>query len=44
MSGPTLVLIGVEKGLDLQIISSLQRSSQERPNAVWITKDASIDR
>ena len=28
MSGPTLVLIGVEKGLDLQIISSLQRSSQ----------------
>ena len=39
MSGPTLVLIGVEKGLDLQIISSLQRSSRERPNAVWITKD-----
>ena len=43
MSGPTLVLIGVEKGLDLQIISSLQRSSHERPNAVWITKDQSID-
>ena len=43
MSGPTLVLIGVEKGLDLQVISSLQRSSQERPNAVWITKDPAID-
>jgi NitT/TauT family transport system substrate-binding protein len=43
MSVPTLVLIGAEKGLDLQIISSLQRSSRERPNAVWITKDQSID-
>ena len=43
MSGPTLVLVGVEKGLDLQVISSLQRSSQERPNAVWITKDPAID-
>jgi NitT/TauT family transport system substrate-binding protein len=42
MSGPTLVLIGTEKGLDLQIISSLQRSSQQRPNAVWITRDPSI--
>jgi NitT/TauT family transport system substrate-binding protein len=43
MSVPTLVLIGGEKGLDLQIISSLQRSSRERPNAVWITRDAPID-
>jgi NitT/TauT family transport system substrate-binding protein len=43
MSGPTLVLIGASKNLDLQIISSLQRSSRERPNAVWITKDSSID-
>lgn len=43
MSVPTLVLIGAEKNLDLQIISSLQRSSRERPNAVWITKDQSID-
>ncbi|HEX2287097.1 MAG TPA: ABC transporter substrate-binding protein [Mycobacterium sp.] len=43
MSGPTLVMIGAEKGLDLQIISSLQRSSRERPNAVWITRDSSID-
>lgn len=42
MSGPTLVLIGAEKGLDVQIISSLQRSSKERPNAVWITKDSSV--
>ena len=36
---PTLVLIGAEKGLDLQVVSSVQRSSRERPNAVWITKD-----
>ena len=40
---PTLVLIGAEKGLDLQVVSSMQRSSRERPNAVWITKDPSID-
>jgi NitT/TauT family transport system substrate-binding protein len=40
---PTLVLIGAEKGLDLQIVSSIQRSSRKRPNGVWITKDASID-
>ena len=40
---PTLVLIGAEKGLDLQIVSSSQRSSRKRPNGVWITKDASID-
>ena len=40
---PTLVLIGAEKGLDLQVVSSMQRSSRERPNGVWITKDPSID-
>jgi ABC-type nitrate/sulfonate/bicarbonate transport system substrate-binding protein len=43
MSGPTLILIGAEKGLDVQIISSLQRSSRERPNAVWITRDSAIE-
>jgi NitT/TauT family transport system substrate-binding protein len=43
MSVPTLVMIGVEKGVDLQIISSLQRSSTQRPNAVWITKDPAIE-
>src|SRR5262245_60496861 len=43
MSVPTLVMIGVEKGVDLQIISSLQRSSAQRPNAVWISKDPAID-
>ncbi|OBF26675.1 hypothetical protein A5724_30980 [Mycobacterium sp. ACS1612] len=43
MSVPTLVMIGVEKGIDVQIISSLQRSSQQRPNAVWISKDPQID-
>jgi NitT/TauT family transport system substrate-binding protein len=43
MSLPTLVMIGAEKGLDLQIISSLQRSSAQRPNAVWITKDPAIE-
>jgi NitT/TauT family transport system substrate-binding protein len=43
MSVPTLVMIGVEKGIDLQIISSLQRSSALRPNAVWITRDPAIE-
>jgi NitT/TauT family transport system substrate-binding protein len=43
MSVPTLVMIGVEKGVDLQIISSLQRSSTQRPNAVWITKDPAVE-
>jgi ABC-type nitrate/sulfonate/bicarbonate transport system substrate-binding protein len=43
MSVPTLVMIGAEKGIDLQIISSLQRSSAQRPNAVWITKDPAIE-
>ena len=43
MSVPTLVLIGAEKGVDLQIISSLQRSSAQRPNAVWISKDPAIE-
>ena len=40
---PTLALIGAEKDLDLQIVSGLQRQSRERPNAVWLTKDASIE-
>lgn len=43
MSGPTLVMIGVEKGIDLQIISSLQRASAQRPNAVWLTKDPAVE-
>lgn len=43
MSVPTLAMIGVEKGIDLQIISSLQRSSSERPNAVWISRDPAIE-
>src|SRR5262245_26343324 len=43
MSVPTLVLIGIEKGVDLQIISSLQRSSSQRPNAVWISKDPAVE-
>ena len=43
MSVPTLVMIGVEKGVDLQIISSLQRSSSQRPNAVWISKDPTVE-
>jgi ABC-type nitrate/sulfonate/bicarbonate transport system substrate-binding protein len=43
MSVPTLVMIGVEKGIDLQIISSLQRSSSQRPNAVWISRDPAVD-
>jgi NitT/TauT family transport system substrate-binding protein len=43
MSVPTLVMIGAEKSLDVQIISSVQRSSTQRPNAVWISKDPAIE-
>jgi len=43
MSVPTLALIGAEKHLDLQIVAGLQRQSQDRPNAVWITRDPSIE-
>jgi NitT/TauT family transport system substrate-binding protein len=43
MSVPTLALIGAEKHLDLQIVAGLQRQSRDRPNAVWITKDPSIE-
>ncbi|MBS1693407.1 MAG: ABC transporter substrate-binding protein [Actinobacteria bacterium] len=42
-SGPTLALIGAEKHLDVQIVAGLARQSQERPNAVWVTKDPTID-
>ncbi len=42
MTVPTLVLIGAEKHLDIQIVAGLQRQTHERPNAVWITKDPSI--
>jgi NitT/TauT family transport system substrate-binding protein len=42
MTTPTLVLLGAQKGLDLQIVSSTAQQSRERPNAVWITKDESI--
>jgi ABC-type nitrate/sulfonate/bicarbonate transport system substrate-binding protein len=42
MSGPTLALIGLEKGLGVQIISSMQVSTADRPNAVWISRDHSI--
>ena len=43
MSVPTLALVGAEKHLDIQIVAGLQRQSRERPNAVWLTKDASIE-
>ena len=42
LTTPTLVLLGAQKGLDLQIVSSTAQQSRQRPNAVWITKDASI--
>jgi NitT/TauT family transport system substrate-binding protein len=44
MSVPNLVLIGAEKHLDVQIVSATARQSRERPNAVWITRDPSIER
>jgi NitT/TauT family transport system substrate-binding protein len=43
MTVPTLALIGAEKHLDLQIVAGLQHQSEQRPNAVWITRDPSIE-
>jgi NitT/TauT family transport system substrate-binding protein len=43
MSVPTLIMIGAEKSLDVQVISSVQRSSAQRPNGVWITKDPAVE-
>lgn len=42
MNTPTLVLVGAQKGLDIQIVSSTSAQSRSRPNAVWITRDDSI--
>jgi len=42
LSGPTLILIGAEKKLDIQIVSSLQRSTRAEPNAVWIARDPAV--
>ena len=43
LSVPTLVLVGDSRGLDLQVVSRLQRSSAAEPNSVWVTKDRSIE-
>jgi ABC-type nitrate/sulfonate/bicarbonate transport system substrate-binding protein len=42
MSTPTLVLVAAEKGLGLQVVSSTAQQTAQRPNAVWITPDSSI--
>ncbi|MEW5811640.1 MAG: ABC transporter substrate-binding protein [Actinomycetota bacterium] len=42
MSTPTLALVGADKGVDLQIVSSTAQQTAERPNAVWITADPSV--
>ena len=43
MSVPTTVLVGAEQGLDVEVVSRIQQSSAEEPNAVWVTRDNSID-
>ena len=43
MSVPTTVLVGAEQGLDVEVVSRIQESSAEEPNAVWVTRDDSID-
>jgi len=42
MTVPTMALAAAEKGLDVQIVAGLQRSSQARPNLAWVTKDPAI--
>jgi NitT/TauT family transport system substrate-binding protein len=41
-SVPTIVLVGAERGLDLKVVSRMQRSSAAEPNAVWVTRDRSV--
>lgn len=43
MSVPTIVLVAAERGLDIQIVSRMQKSSPENPGGGWFTKDRSID-
>jgi NitT/TauT family transport system substrate-binding protein len=43
LSVPTIALVGASRGLDIQVVSRLQRSSAAEPGTVWITKDPSID-
>jgi len=42
MTVPTMALAAAEKGLDVQIVAGLERSSQDRPNLAWVTKDPAI--
>lgn len=42
LSAITAVLVGAERGFDVEIVSSLQRSSPESLGTVWITKDPAI--
>jgi len=42
MSVPSMLLVAAEKGLDVQVVSGLQRSSQSNPNLAWITKDPAV--
>lgn len=43
MSVPTIVLVAAERGLDVQVVSRMQRSTPENPGGGWFTKDRSID-
>jgi NitT/TauT family transport system substrate-binding protein len=43
LSVPTIVLVAADRGLDVQIISRLQRSSAARPGTVWISRDPTIE-
>lgn len=41
-SVPTIVLVAAGRGFDIQVVSRMQRSTAAEPNAVWVTRDASI--
>jgi ABC-type nitrate/sulfonate/bicarbonate transport system substrate-binding protein len=42
MSVPSIVLVAAEKGLEVQVVTGLQRSSSANPNLAWITKNPAI--
>ena len=42
MSVPATVVAGAASGLDILVVSRLQRSTADRPGLVWITRDPGI--
>jgi len=42
MSVPTTVIAAAARGLDVQVVSRLQKSTADHPGTVWITRDPAV--